>query len=374
MIQFQQQEFEVKMKKKILIALIILIAIFSVIFCFFNANSFMESHMREIIQINTRTQPDVADSHLGSFKEFILKNDTKELLEKLYKNLDKESVQNLDLALLTIMNVPDFKYKKYFYFDYKRFDDDFMPFEEKVAQRNYEKELPTYKKKYKLSRMNKVLWMHGVFYDKHNLRFANDKIKNYIKDKIFIDGGAYIGDSVIVMYEFNPKVIYSFDLSDRHEKHYLETLKMNNIPSDKYKFYKYALSDSKATYKITGKWDSEGIYTTDELPEDAIDVQSTDLDSFLKENKLNNEKIGFIKCDVQGAMHKAILGMKETIRKDRPVLLLDISDSPQDFFYTKPLLDDITKDLNYTIKITKFPGVSALTGLSIWAYPKELDE
>ena len=84
-------------------------------------------------------------------------------------------------------------------------------------------------------------------------------------------------------------------------------------------------------------------------------------------------KVGFIKGDVQGIMHKAINGMKETIKRDRPVLLLDISDSPQDFFYTKPILEDIVKDLNYTIKITTFNSGYCIIGTSLWAYPRELD-
>ena len=98
---------------------------------------------------------------------------------------------------------------------------------------------------------------------------------------------------------------------------------------------------------------------------------STDIDTFMKDK---NGKVGFIKADLQGIMHKAVNGMKETIKRDRPVLFLDISDSPQDFFYTKPIIEDILKDLNYTLKITSLNASVSIVGTAIWAYPKELEE
>ena len=360
------------MKKIITIIVVVVLCILSY-YCGTMNTKYSEDAIRKII--NSRVQPDIEDDSPSSFKEFILHNNTPVLLEKLYKNLDDESKKNLDAALLSILHVPDKKYSKYYYFDYVKFDDDFMSPNDKERKIKYEKELPIIKNKYKLAKIKDIPYGSDVLYDEHNLRFANDKIKNYIKDKIFIDGGAHIGDSVLVLYKYQPKIIYSFDITEKHKKHYLETMKLNNIPSDKYKFIKLALADKKDKYKIAGHWEGEGIYNLKPLPNDAIDVYSTDLDSFLEENNKDGTKIGFIKTHIQGAMHQAIKGMSKTISKNRPILFFDISDSPQDFFYVKPILDDITKDLNYTIKITKSPEASTITkGLSIWAYPKELDE
>ena len=67
-------------------------------------------------------------------------------------------------------------------------------------------------------------------------------------------------------------------------------------------------------------------------------------------------------------------GMEKTIRKDRPILSLDIGNSPQEFFYAKPKLEKIVKDLNYKIKIINYNDDNPVIGISIWAYPKELDD
>ena len=325
-------------------------------------------------QIQYRVGPGygVDDNLPDSFKDFVLNNNMPVILKELYKDLDEESIRNLKSALHSILHLPDVNYLKYYTeFDHEAFDKDFRTKEEQRLYDDIQFDVAEQlRKNYKLPKDAMVL--PYVFFYKHNLRFANDKIKEYVKNKIFIDAGSYYGDSALVMMEFNPSIVYSFDISDKNIKDYKITMELNNIPKDKYALYKMGISDKKAKYNIVNSSENpfEGIYyQTDEKK--GSKIKTIDIDTFLADKK---GSVGFIKADVQGSMYDALVGMKMTIKKHRPVLLFEISDSPKEFFYTKPLLDEITKNLNYTIKITKYPAPRTIHGTDIWAYPKELGE
>ena len=149
-------------------------------------------------QIYTDYQTAIFDNFCGSFKEFILKNNTPELLKNLYRNLDLESKEKLDINLNAILNVPDGKYMQYFYFKSSKFNRDFRAkLNTFHAQTSFEQERSQIMRKYKLPK--DAEYIYGVFYDHHNLRFAPEKVREYIKDKIFLDIGAYVGDSVLVL-------------------------------------------------------------------------------------------------------------------------------------------------------------------------------
>ena len=356
-------------------SLFVIVVSFAVTYHFvLNFEKFPSLNKYYINKINEKYYSDkqfgIFDMFGGSFKTFILNNDTPKLLDKLYANLDNESIEKVNLALNAILHIPDTSYMKYFYFRSKEFEKDFtLKLNTFTLDKIPRSEIAEIEKKYILP--EGVEYFSGVFLHEHNLRFANDKIKNYIKDKIFIDGGAFVGDSALVLLKYNPSLIYSFEMSKQNIERFHQTMKMNNVPKNKVELIEYAISDSVGEHKIRGRWEMEGIEPTIPLKNEGITVKSTDIDTFMKDK---NGKVGFIKADLQGIMHKAVNGMKETIKRDRPVLFLDISDSPQDFFYTKPIIEDILKDLNYTLKITSLNASVSIVGTAIWAYPKELEE
>ena len=358
-----------------LIALLIIITpLFITNYVINNVEKYPIVNKHFIKKINDKYYSDeqigILDMFTGSFKTFILNNNTPVLLEKLYKNLDEESNEKLDIAFNAILHIPDTSYMKYFYIRSSKFDEDFKSkLNTFKSDKTFLEELPEIKKEYKLPK--DAQWTYGVFYNHHNLRFANEKLRNYIKDKIFLDVGAYVGDSVLVLLKYNPSLIYSFEIADWNIERYKQTMKMNNVPQNKYKLVKQAIADKPGEIVIKSSCEIEGKSHSKPLKYREQTVEATNIDTFMK-NK--NEKVGFIKATVQGIMHKTVTGMKETIKRDRPVLLLDISNSPEDIFYTKPILENIVKDLNYTIKITNFNSGYSIVGTSLWAYPKELDE
>lgn len=312
------------------------------------------------------------------FTAYYLKNDMPSKVARLKEGLDEESKSTIDCFLKRTLLLPvgqvytNFLVNKGFIRALE------TPFEKK-NKKLYQKELPTYLEKYKFQIPNNkensidkyVPNLENLnpdtFYFHHGLRFQSEKLKAYIKDKDFIDGGAFVGDSAIMLLDnYEPKTIYSFELSEKNANYFENNMKSNNIGENKIKLVKKGLSDKKEhifIHDIGGQ--SLGVFNKGDN-----EVILTDLDSFASENNLN---IGFIKMDLEGAGLKGLLGMKEVIKRNRPVLSLAIYHTPEEFFEIVPKLKEFAK--NYNIKVVQLQiCASKNTETAVFAYPKEIDE
>ena len=95
-----------------LIALLIIITpLFITNYVINNVEKYPIVNKHFIKKINDKYYSDeqigILDMFTGSFKTFILNNNTPVLLEKLYKNLDEESKEKLDIAFNAILHIPD---------------------------------------------------------------------------------------------------------------------------------------------------------------------------------------------------------------------------------------------------------------------------
>ena len=305
----------------------------------------------------------IIDSSPNSFKDFVLENNAPLLIEKLKKGLDDASLKVLNTAVHKALYLPDYKYARYLYVDDSEFKTVFESSSDKMFSELESRYCSEIRKKYKLS---KDSYDMEVFVYHHGLRFCSEKIKDYVKNKDFIDGGAYIGDSALVFMDYYPQKVYSFEISNSSIENYKKTMEINRIPNHKFEIIAKAISEKKEQV-IVSDYGGMGVKI---FNKEGYCIESTDLDSFFENKDVN---IGFIKADLEGAMYKALKGMKRIIRKYRPVLSFAIYHSPEEFFYTKPLLDEITKDLNYKITFDcHFSSCFHIYGTIIWAYPLEL--
>lgn len=301
-----------------------------------------------------------------SFKTYLLENDMPKKIMALKKGLDENSLAVVNQTILKILHLPELKYNKYFYMKKSEFDKVFGD------ERNVYDEIMTaemyayFAEKYKMSELSydvEVLHYH------HNIKNSSQKLKDYIKGKDFIDGGAYMGDSALVFNEYHPRKIYSFEISPKMTVKYNETMRLNGISEERYETVPKGLSSKKTVFEfsdIANAGTSQFITTH----EDVIQCEFIPLDDFVEENTLN---VGLIKADIEGSMYDALQGMVKTIEKDRPVMSFSIYHSPIEFFETKPLLGTIVKDLNYKIEIRNDVSFAGnIFGVSIFAQPLEL--
>ncbi len=306
----------------------------------------------------------VLDNQGGSFKSYFLENNMPEKIKILKDGLDDKSCAVIDKCLFRMLHLPDLTKSSLFFVDFDKYIQAFETDEEKFYRELYEANCRYYASEFNLEgdthNVDTFLFHHGLY-------FQNKKIKDYIKNTCFIDAGAYIGDSVLVLNKYySPEKIFSFELSKRNASKYKKIMEINKISENKYCIINKGISDKcdKIYFNDTGDQGVSLCYDGN------IAAEVTSIDSFVEEN---NIKIGFIKADVEGYGFNALKGMKNTIANNRPVLSLAIYHTPEEFFEMKPYLYEITKDLNYRIEILHLHCFcDFLVDIVIFAYPKEL--
>ena len=301
----------------------------------------------------------------SNFKKYFLANNMPEKIALLKNNLDKASKDNIDLYLERMLYLPDGNLKNVYKLS-KIYLDSLQTTEEKILKMEYVDNWAKYRADFFLS---EDVFSADVFLFHHGLRFTPDKIKEYIKNKDFIDGGAWIGDGTLILNKYyDPKKIYAFELSLKNCELFDYIMKRNGVSGDKYSLIPMGLSEKKESILINDRG-GQGVSA---LWIGDVEVYLTDLDSYVMEHDLN---VGFIKADLEGYGLKALRGMVKTIRNQRPVLSLSIYHNPDEFFEMKPLLEEITNDINYRITLKRFDvSVDNTAEIALFAYPAELDE
>jgi FkbM family methyltransferase len=203
-----------------------------------------------------------------------------------------------------------------------------------------------------------------VFYFHHGLRFANEKILTYIKDRDIFDCGAYVGDSALVLNPYTNGTIYSFEFSKKTIEKFREVIKKSGIMSGSV-LIEAAIGDRSAVLNVrdTGKHNNCLINCLDG---DAINV--TTIDEEIKNRKI---RVGFIKADLEGHGFRMIKGAINTLKAQRPVLSIGIYHNYEELFEIKPFLQKEVKDYIYEFQLHRF-SEGKFVELTLFCYPKEL--
>ena len=175
-------------------------------------------------------------------------------------------------------------------------------------------------------------------------------VKNFITPNTdSIDVGVYRGVYSYEMSKYS-KIVHAFEpnpiLFNNIENHLKKVIK--NI-----KFYNNALSNkdelmslrvpirnknyNKKNYEEYFQMGKASIHTKNNMNEfESFDIKSKQLDSFNFANK-----ISFIKIDVEGHETEVIKGSERTIKKNKPILLVEIEEQ-----YTQKKVEDTLKYIN----------------------------
>lgn len=173
-----------------------------------------------------------------------------------------------------------------------------------------------------------------------------------VNSKAVIDGGGFIGDTLTLFTQLFPQsVSYSFEpMAGAFQ--YLSNLLQEPIAQGKIKPYQLALGKEPGTLRLSRI--HQGIdasasthidYHQDELYEEA---QVITLDDFVAEHQL---EVGLIKLDVEGAEPEIIAGALETIKRQKPLLVIAWYHTPEEFYELKPYLESL--NLGYKFKVRR---------------------
>lgn len=181
------------------------------------------------------------------------------------------------------------------------------------------------------------------FYDNIGLDYIHNQ--DFIKDKAIIDAGGFIGDTALILSDYTNDKVYSFEPFLSNFDSMKENIKLNNK------------TNIEPIYMALGDENKE-IYITDTkiASDNKLDVELTSgnkvemttLDNFVEKN---NIKVGLIKTDLEGFEGPFLKGALNTIKKQKPILIISIYHNYSDFFDIKPMLEEL--NLGYKFKILK---------------------
>ena len=213
-----------------------------------------------------------------------------------------------------------------------------------------------------------VVGRHIYKYQAHETELSNWVIKNInkLEGDILLDIGANIGWYSILFYKSSSSKfrIIAFEPDDINFNILKQNLKLNNIEnvephnialsefSGKARLYRYGDSNlgRHSMLPINGK-KKGGV----------IEVNTVNLDDFLKEKRLNDNKIKILKIDIEGYEYIALSKAKNTLKncstvicEYSPVLMRKNNISPKKLIY---LLNDSGLK-PYILKMNKLKKIS----------------
>jgi FkbM family methyltransferase len=174
-------------------------------------------------------------------------------------------------------------------------------------------------------------------YEKKELKALSLKIKNKFKKKILLDIGAHIGNHSIFLsphfnkvFSFEPnKFTYKFLEFNREYKNNIFTFNFGAANLNKSMMMSHNtgnLGSNKIIDKKISPLLANNIYQLKNKNYSPANFKKFDDIKFLK-----NKKIGAIKLDVENYETEALLGMRNLIRKNKPIIIFENSFSNNDY-------------------------------------------
>lgn len=180
----------------------------------------------------------------------------------------------------------------------------------------------------------------------YNLGIKHLKNVTYLKGKDFIDAGAYIGDSALILNKLSPNKIYAFEPVSEIFNKMLDTINLNNL-KDVIMPVQLGLSSKKENINIYVNGSSSGTTTNNKNSRQET-ISTITIDEFVEKNSLD---VGLIKMDTEGTEIDILKGSENTIKTQKPTLIISIYHNANEFFEVKPLLE--SWNLGYKFYFTK---------------------
>lgn len=276
------------------------------------------------------------DNWQNYYKEnFLSFNDE---LEDLKRGLDITSIKNID----SFVNLMLFKLK--------------TPSNKYLIKTNYlysEEDIQKIKKEklkdieinhiYEKFNIDKSFNLEIPSFRYHNgLKLLPQDITKSITNGSVIDGGAYYGDSSLNFSRYNPSNIYAIEPNSVNFNHLQQTIKNNHLDNIIIPINK-ALGDKEGTINLGfNSYDypnlgASAVFNHSKKKQEQ--VTTTTLDKLTEEYNIKNLKL--IKLDLEGYEFESLLMAKNTIIKYKPILLIAIYHTLEEFLKIKPWLDGL---------------------------------
>lgn len=177
------------------------------------------------------------------------------------------------------------------------------------------------------------------------------------KDEVFVDVGAYIGDTTLdFIHSFGEnsyQKIYCYEMTDDTFHNLVNNLENYHNIDCRNK----AISDKREILHMSVNGSSASANT---LTEEGDLVEAISLDEDIE------DKITMIKMDIEGAEEKALMGAKKHIQEDHPKLLISVYHNHEDLWKIPKLIEEICPGYTFYLRFygnNIFPTEIVLFGI-----------
>ncbi len=184
--------------------------------------------------------------------------------------------------------------------------------------------------------------------------------KGDVKNKDIIDGGAYVGDSALIFYNYlQPRKIYALEPDSHNYSLLNKTIRFNKLDD-------IIIPLDHGVYNREGKLcfsgGSGGISRISESSNGEY-IKVTTIDRLVYRYKIIP---GLIKLDIEGYEKEALEGAIETLKKYKPVLLIAVYHTAKDFFEIPYLIKSV--DNRYKLRFLNLKRTSPYSERFLLAY------
>ena len=146
------------------------------------------------------------------------------------------------------------------------------------------------------------------------------------ENEVFVDGGSLDGKSSVEFTKWSKgsySAIYAIEPNPKMVKECMETL--HTLPCDKVHFYDCALWNGKC--KLNFNNDSRSKWDACVSNDGTVSVEADCLDNIIGQNKVT-----FIKLDVEGSELETLIGATEIIKREHPRMAISVYHNKKDLF------------------------------------------
>lgn len=210
------------------------------------------------------------------------------------------------------------------------------------------KKILLYLLNYRISKDINYLYAMSDDIDMESNQYFDEILNNYIyNDGAFVDGGAYIGDTLETFFEKH-KAWNNLYYAIEADNNIYDRLKGKYADNKNIVCVRAALwnTDTFVTFDSDNYGKGEG----NRISEIGGKVQAMTIDSIVGENS-----VSFIKLDIEGAEHNALNGAERTIYRDKPIIAVCIYHKREDYFDLPEQIDRICpKEYSFYIRQYRF--------------------
>ena len=172
-----------------------------------------------------------------------------------------------------------------------------------------------------------------------------------VNGKVIMDVGGYIGDTVLVFRDLFPQAqIYTYEPVAANYSRICHTF-AQDIASGRVHAFQQGVGEKAGSMQLNFSRAGDSTATLLKAPMPANVQQEIEIVTIDEVVAQNNLQVGLIKADVEGFEPEVVRGALETIKSQKPLLILAIYHRATEYYELKPYLESL--NLGYTFKLRR---------------------